>query len=250
MNITSKSIIGNIVGLNYKTAEIFKKYALDFCCGGQQSIEEACTSNGLSTATIEAIVQELINCLEENKEKQNRTYGSWPLDKLTDHIEVMHHSYVEAKIPIIKAHLNKIEEVHGNDHPELVEINSIFTDAAGQLAMHMKKEELILFPYIRKLAKAKREYSKLVKPHFGTIKNPILQMEEEHNFEGEAFKKIGLLSHNYVIPKDGCTTYSVTFGLLKEFEEDLNLHIHKENNILFPRAIALEEEIQTTNHTS
>ncbi len=243
MKITITSIVGDIVANNYKTAEIFKNYEIDFCCGGQQSIEDVGKKENLSTIAVANLVKEINNFLEEKDAKQTIDYRNWPLDKLTDHIETTHHAYVEAKIPVLKTYLDKIESVHGKDHPELAEINSIFIDASGQLAMHMKKEELVLFPFIRKIAKAKREGTTLEVPHFGTIKNPIKKMDEEHDFEGEAFKKIAALSNNYQVPEDACNTYKVTFGLLQEFEDNLHLHIHKENNILFQKAIKLEEEL-------
>lgn len=243
MKITIKSIVGDIVADNYKTAEIFKNYDIDFCCGGQQTIEDACKKTSLSSIGVAVLVKDINDFLEEKDTKQPIDYRNWPLDELTDHIETTHHAYVEAKIPILKAYLDKIESVHGKDHPELAEINTIFKDASGQLAMHMKKEELVLFPFIRKIAKAKREGSKLKAPHFGTIKNPIQKMNEEHDFEGEAFRKITALSNNYTVPQDGCNTYKVVFGMLQEFEDNLHLHIHKENNILFQKAIKLEEEL-------
>lgn len=243
MKITSKSIVGDIVADNYKTAEIFKKHNIDFCCGGQQSLIEACEKGSLSLTTAETILEEINSFFEENKKEQEIDYRNWPLDKLVDHIEKKHHAYVEAKIPIVKEYLDKIEAVHGRKHPELIEINRVFKEASGQLVMHMKKEELILFPFIRKMAKAKREHIKISKPSFETIKNPIGQMDEEHDFEGEAFRKIAALSNNFQLPKDACNTYRVAFGILEEFEDDLQLHIHKENNILFRRAIKLEEEL-------
>lgn len=243
MEITSKSIVGDIVAENYKVAEIFKDFNIDFCCGGQQTIEEACKNENISTVTTQTIVKLVNTFFKVDKMVQNMDYRNSPLDELTDHIETTHHAYVESKIPVIKGYLDKIESAHGKVHPELIEINSIFKDATGQLVMHMKKEELILFPFIRKLAKAKRENSPLEVPSFGTIKNPIQKMDEEHDFEGEAFRKIAALSNNFEVPEDGCNSYRVAFGLLKEFEADLHLHIHKENNILFRRAIELEQEL-------
>ena len=109
--------------------------------------------------------------------------------------------------------------------------------------MHMKKEELILFPFIRKMAKAKQENTKLDTPNFGTVQNPIEMMMEEHTTEGDRFRKIETLSNNYTPPEDACNTYRVTFALLNEFEQDLHMHIHLENNILFPRAIELEKQL-------
>ncbi len=243
MKITSQSIVGDIVANNYKTAEIFKHYNIDFCCGGQLSIEDACKKENVSATDVDEILKSVKTFLRKNNEIQNIDFRNWPLDKLTDHIETKHHGYVEEKIPVLKQYLDKIESAHGKKHPELAEINDIFRDAAGQLVMHMKKEELILFPFIKKMAKAERDNLELEIPHFGTIKTPIGKMDEEHDFEGEAFRKIATLSNNYTVPKDGCNTYRVAFGMLQEFEEDLHLHIHKENNILFQRAITLEEKL-------
>tara|TARA_B110001452_G_scaffold163404_1_gene136232 strand:+ start:6143 stop:6883 length:741 start_codon:yes stop_codon:yes gene_type:complete len=243
MKITPKSIVGDIVADNYKTAEIFKKHNIDFCCGGQQTIEEACLKEAVSGADSKTLIQSVNAFLEQSGKEQAEDYRHWPLDNLVEHILAKHHAYVEAKIPVIKEYLDKIESAHGQKHPELSEVNSIFKDASGELVMHMKKEELMLFPYIQKMVKAKRENSKLSIPPFETIKNPISKMDEEHEFEGEAFRKIEKLTNNYTMPKDGCNSYRVAFGMLKEFDEDLHLHIHKENNILFQRAIALEEEL-------
>ncbi len=152
-----------------------------------------------------------------------------------------YHRYVEEKIQEIKSYLGKICKVHGNHHPELFEINELFHACAGELAMHMKKEELILFPFIRKMVKAKLQGTPLDASHFGTVENPINMMKHEHDAEGERFRKIFQLSNSYTPPQDACNTYKVTFALLKEFEEDLHLHIHLENNILFPKAVEMEK---------
>jgi regulator of cell morphogenesis and NO signaling len=169
-------------------------------------------------------------------------YQSWPIDLLADYIEKKHHRYVEEKSLEIKPYLEKICKVHGGHHPELFKINEHFNTAAGELAMHMKKEELILFPFIRKMAKAKQEHSGIGTPTFGTVQNPIQMMMNEHSAEGDRFRKIEELSNNYTPPENACNTYKVTFALLKEFERDLHLHIHLENNILFPKAIELEKD--------
>lgn len=163
---------------------------------------------------------------------------------MADYIEKKHHRYVEEKTREITPYLDKICRVHGDRHPELFEINEHFNATAGELAAHMKKEELILFPFVRKMAKAKQENTKLEAPHFGTVENPIQMMMHEHTAEGERFRKIETLSNNYTPPEDACNTYRVTFALLKEFEADLHLHIHLENNILFPKAIELEKQLK------
>jgi regulator of cell morphogenesis and NO signaling len=150
---------------------------------------------------------------------------------------------VEEKSMEIVPYLNKICEVHGERHPELFEINALFNASVGVLSQHMKKEELVLFPYIQKMVQAKHEGTKIVVPGFGSIENLIRIMEEEHTIEGERFRKIEELSNHYTTPADACNTYRVTIALLKEFEDDLHLHIHLENNILFPKSIKLEKEV-------
>lgn len=138
--------------------------------------------------------------------------------------------------------MDKLCKFHGNHNPELFEIKEQFNALAGELAVHMKKEELILFPYIRKMVVSKNNHEEMWHPGFGTVQNPIQTMMHEHDIEGERFGKISELSSNYNPPSHVCNTYKVTYSLLKEFEDDLHLHIHLENNILFPKAIELEKE--------
>jgi len=239
MNIQENQIIGELVAQDYRTASIFKKYGIDFCCQGNRTIEDACAEKKLNS---ELIVMDL-NQLQQARTDHSTDYISWPIDLLADYIEKKHHRYVEEKTQEIKPYLDKICRVHGERHPELFEINKHFNATAGELAMHMKKEELVLFPFIRKMAKAKQEGVKIETPNFGTVQNPIQMMMDEHTTEGERFREIETLSNNYAPPHDACNTYRVTFALLKEFEQDLHLHIHLENNILFPKGIELEKEL-------
>jgi regulator of cell morphogenesis and NO signaling len=240
MKIQENNIIGELVAQDYRAASVFKKYGIDFCCRGNRTIQDACEAKNIDASSV------LVDLNEANKASTASSidYQSWPLDLLVDYIEKKHHRYVEDKTQEIKPYLDKICRVHGDRHPELLEINNLFNEAAGELAAHMKKEELILFPFIRKIAKAKLENAKLEAPHFGTVENPIQMMMHEHNTEGERFRKIENLSDNYTPPLDACNTYRVTFALLKEFEADLHLHIHLENNILFPKAIELEQHLK------
>ncbi|MEA1785026.1 iron-sulfur cluster repair di-iron protein [Arenibacter sp. GZD96] len=239
MNIQKHQIIGELVAQNYKAASVFKKYGIDFCCNGNRTINEACAKENIALTTV---LQDLDIALQK-KEDNGIDYQSWPLDLLADYIEKKHHSYVVEKTAEILPYLNKVCNVHGARHPELLEIKAHFDATAGELAMHMKKEELILFPYVRKMAKAKKEGTKTAAPHFGSVQNPIQAMMHEHSTEGDRFRKIAELTHNYTPPQDACSTYKVTYALLNEFEQDLHLHIHLENNILFPKAIQLEKEL-------
>ncbi|MGB4205176.1 MAG: iron-sulfur cluster repair di-iron protein [Bacteroidales bacterium] len=238
MKITKESIIGELVALDYRTASVFKNNKIDFCCNGNRTIEDACNQKQIEYSTL---LQQLDQIVSGNKES-GVDYNSWPLDLLADYIEKKHHRYVDTKIQEIKPYLEKVIKVHSGHHPELIEIGKLFEESADELTKHMKKEELMLFPHIRKMVQAEHSGSKVQAP-FGTVQNPIKMMMLEHDNEGERFRKISSLSDNYTPPADACNTYRVTYSLLKEFEDDLHLHIHLENNILFPKAIILEESL-------
>lgn len=239
MNIQENSIIGKMVAQDYRTATVFKKHNIDFCCQGNRTIKEACLQKNIETSIV-------LNELDKTQNTQTASasdYQSWPIDLLADYIEKKHHRYVVEKTGELIPYLDKVCRVHGARHPELLEIKEHFNAAAGELAMHMKKEEHILFPFIRQMVNAEQENNELDPPQFGTVLHPINMMMEEHNTEGERFRKIDALSNHYEPPQDACTTYKVTFALLNEFEQDLHLHIHLENNILFPKAIELENRL-------
>lgn len=239
MNIQEDQIIGELVANDYRTASVFKKYNIDFCCQGNRTINDACEAKEIDGKLVVAD----LNALVQSQQPGSIDYQSWPMDLLAEYIEKKHHRYVEEKTLEIKPYLEKIARVHGGRHPELLEINEHFNATAGELAMHMKKEELIVFPFIKKMVKAKEEGIAITAPNFESIQFPIQAMMDEHTNEGDRFRLIEALSNNYTTPEDGCNTYKVTFALLKEFEQDLHLHIHLENNILFPRAIELEKEL-------
>ncbi|WP_276967933.1 iron-sulfur cluster repair di-iron protein [Chryseobacterium sp.] len=234
---TRTDFIGNMVAEDFRTAAIFKRHGIDFCCKGGRTIEEACSHKKLAP---EKIYEEL-DALPKN-ESFSIDFKSWPLDLLTDYIEKTHHRYVEEKTPVLQAFLDKLCKVHGGRHPELLEINSLFNESAHDLAAHMKKEELILFPFVKNMVKAKISGSPLPKPHFGTVENPVHMMEHEHTVEGDRFRRIAEITNEYLPPADACNTYKVAFAMLQDFENDLHQHIHLENNILFPKAIRLEKE--------
>jgi regulator of cell morphogenesis and NO signaling len=242
MEVDQNQIIGKLVARDYRTASIFKKYEIDFCCQGNRTIADAVENENLN---LEAVLCDLQLVAESNEITMD--FISWPLDVLTDYIEKKHHRYVDARSLEIKQYLNKICSVHGEHHPELFEIQQQFNAAAGELAAHMKKEEFILFPFIRKLAKASHENGSFNMPTFGSIQSLMALMQQDHQTEGERFRKIEELSDNYTPPEDACNTYRLSLSLLREFEQDLHLHIHLENNILFPGAIELEKELVTNN---
>ncbi len=238
MSISKQTIISELVAKDYRTAAVFKQNKIDFCCNGNRTIDEACALKNIDTENLIAQLESA----SAQQENASIDYNTWPLDLLADYIEKKHHRYVENKIQEIMPFLEKIMKVHGDRHPELVTVFELFRDSSGELTMHMKKEELILFPFIRKMVKAQQENTTVQAP-FGTVQNPIGMMMHEHTAEGERFRQIAELTNNYTPPADACNTYRVTFSLLKEYEEDLHMHIHLENNILFPKAVKLEETL-------
>ena len=241
MEIHKNQNIGELVAQDYRAASVFKKYGIDFCCQGNRTIDDASNAKEIDVDIILKDLNEVTNTHASNN--TGIDFKTWPLDLLADYIEKTHHRYVEDKTPQIIPYLDKICEVHGEKHPELYQIKDLFQKVVENLVQHMKKEELLLFPFIRKMEKAKRSGELLQKLNFDSIKNLVNEMEDEHFAEGDRFRDIERLSHNYTPPEDACNTYRVTFAMLKEFEEDLHLHIHLENNILFPKSILMEEEL-------
>ncbi|MBS1550415.1 MAG: iron-sulfur cluster repair di-iron protein [Bacteroidetes bacterium] len=236
---TLNKTIGEMVAEDFRTAAVFKKFGIDFCCKGNRSIEEACEPKNINPKDIYAAIENM-NATQES----SGDFNSWPLDLLADYVEKVHHSYVAEKTPVLLQFLNKVSRVHGDRHPELIEIYQLFEDSAQDLAAHMKKEELILFPFIKKMMHAEKNNLELDNPHFGTVENPVAMMKHDHEMEGERFRQIAELSDNYQFPEDACNTYRVTYQMLEEFENDLHKHIHLENNILFPKAVELEKKLR------
>lgn len=234
---TKTDYIGAMVAEDFRTAAVFKKYGIDFCCKGGRTISDACEKKGIDE---QKIYEEIENLPKSGG--ANIDFTSWPLDLLADYVEKTHHRYVEEKTPVLQVFLDKLCKVHGERHPELFEIRELFDESAKDLAAHMKKEELILFPFVRNMIKAQQTGEALRQPHFGTVENPVNMMQHEHTVEGERFEKITQLTDGYTPPEDACNTYKVAFAMLQDFENDLHTHIHLENNILFPKSIHLEKD--------
>jgi regulator of cell morphogenesis and NO signaling len=229
----------SIVTKDFHTAAVFEKYSLDFCCRGGKTIDEACKEKGISPETV---LNDLL-MVQNDADIASTPYAEWEPDVLCDYIVSNHHSYVTTMIPVLYTHTKKIAAVHGENHPELLTIAEHFETVAIELQQHMKKEEHLLFPFIRTLAAAKRQNSSAVPAPFGSVKNPIRMMEKEHQNAGDEMYSIRSLSSGYTVPADGCTTYRITYQELQDFENDLHQHVHLENNILFPKAIQLEQEM-------
>ena len=239
MNISTSTPVGEVVKLNFRTAPLFQANRIDYCCGGSKTISQACAEAGIEP---EPLIEQLEQ-LAGQTDPDTQFINNLSPDDLIDYIIKRHHRYVQNSIPFLRQNLAKICDVHGENHPELFEVRELFEGSAGNLTMHMQKEELMLFPYIKKMVHAKTGNSALGKSPFGSVSNPIAMMISEHENEGIRFEKIAGLTNRYTPPADACTTYRVTISQLEDFERDLHRHIHLENNILFPKAAELEAEL-------
>lgn len=231
--------IRDVVVEDYRTAAVFQRYGLDFCCGGGATIEHACRKKGLDA---DRIVDDLETVMNTSGSDQPDV-GAWDVDFLAEYILQTHHRYVRSVLPSILQHADKVARVHGAVRLELVEIARLFSLVAADLEAHMAKEEQILFPYIKSLARAEAAKEPT---QFETVRNPIRMMEVEHEAAGAMMREIRTLSNDYTPPADACMTYRVLFNELEAFEQDLHRHVHLENNLLFPKAIALEAESKET----
>ena len=206
---------------------VFTKYNIDYCCGGHRSLEDACKRIGLDPEKIKREIAERgIQVTPEALRPDN-----WSSSLLIDFIIQNHHSYVTQSIPEVQAFLDKVCDAHGNECLELLQIRETFLDLAEDLTRHMEKEELVLFPAIKRLeSKAGTDH-----PLGAMIQPPVLAMEQEHEIAGDLIKQIRVLSNNYTPPDFACPTFRITYKKLQAFDNDLMKHIHLENNILFPR---------------
>ncbi|MCB7482097.1 iron-sulfur cluster repair di-iron protein [Christiangramia sediminis] len=240
MELTPERTVADYVTENIKASHIFKKYGIDFCCGGGISLEKACADKGVEYSQL---LEELQNL--DLTERKGVSFNDLPINELIDYIVEKHHKYVEANIGLLIQYSSKVAKVHGANSPELIEVNKLFQKVAGELASHLKKEELILFPFIKKMLIAEREGTPINIPHFNTVENPIKMMEDEHEEAGNIFKEIARITNNYTPPAHACNTYRALFDKLDEFEQDLHQHIHLENNILHPKALKLEKKLRS-----
>ncbi len=235
----SQRLLSELVAENFEYASVFEKYGMDFCCKGKRKLEDVCNEKGVDT---EIVVNELEK-LQSSCESDANNYGSWDLSFLIDYIINNHHSYVLNQIPVLKAHTEKIAEVHGVNHPELSEVKDMFRQLSEELLSHMEKEEKIIFPIIKEIENEYKRNGTLGELPFQSIKDQIEQMENEHTSAGDLLYKMRDITGNYYLPDDACTTYEITFKEIDAFEKDLHKHIHLENNILFPKAIKMEFDL-------
>lgn len=227
--------IGELVAEDYRTAQVFEKYGIDFCCGGKAFFNETCRRQGIDG---DAILSEIAESRREPIER-GRDYGAWALPFLIDYIINAHHGYLNEDMGPIAGYAHKIADVHGSNHPEVIEIAAIFDQIVAGMTAHLREEEDVLFPAIKRIDEAKKAGVTPLPEDAGAIQDSLVRLGREHEEIGDAVHKIRHLSGEYAIPADVCNTFVLTYKKLKEFEDDLHMHVHLENNILFPKAAHL-----------
>lgn len=240
MNMNADTTIRHIVADDFRAASVFQRHGIDFCCGGNRPVADACRELGLDARAVETELEAATSQAAPGLPR----FNAWDLDFLTGYIVSNHHGYVRQAIPTLLAHTRKVADVHGERHPEVKAIAEQFENIATALAQHMAKEEQMLFPYINALVAASRGGAAAPFAPFGSVANPIRMMEIEHQSAGDEMASIRRLSGGYEPPADACTTFKVTYQELLAFEADLHQHVHLENNILFPKAVALERALR------
>lgn len=232
---SAAATVGEIVAADFRTARVFEAHGIDFCCGGKVSLASICTEKGLDPAALQQEISAAISAPVE----RSHNYAAWALPFLADYIVNTHHAYLNENTDQIAAYASKIASVHGANHPEVIEIAAIFAKIATDLAAHLREEEEVLFPAIRRIDAATKAGKQAESEDVATIRASLGKLDHEHQEIGDAVHAIRHLANGYTIPDDVCNTYVVTYRKLREFEDDLHKHVHLENNILFPKAARL-----------
>jgi regulator of cell morphogenesis and NO signaling len=231
-----ETTVGQWVARRPSTSRIFESFGIDYCCGGNKTLGQACAEQRLDP-------QAVLARLQEDEHSGAGPAASWldaPLAELCDHIEVTHHAYLKTELPRLTEIVAKVVRVHGADHAELKSVQQALAELRAELEPHMFKEEQILFPAIRWL---ERSQSPVAFP-FGSIANPIGMMELEHDGAGNALRQIREFTRDYEVPDGACNTYRAMLDGLHALEQDMHVHVHKENSILFPRAVQRETALR------
>lgn len=219
-------------------SRVFERLGIDYCCGGKRPLEEACREKGLDPAVVAAELDRAD--ASASATEQVVDVARMRMSELCDHIELTHHAMLRIELPRLTALAEKVSGAHGERRPEMREVRDVFLRFRGELEMHMAKEEMVLFPMIRTM----EESTSLPAFHCGSVTNPIRMMEHEHDDAGVALARMRALTHDYSPPADACNSFRALLDGLRELELDMHAHVHKENNVLFPRAARREEELR------
>ena len=241
MDRIENATVAEIAAHSLAAVRVFEKYGLDYCCGGTRPLAEACSQKGHDAA---AVKEELEAALSETPAADD-DWSASPLRRLCDHIEAAHHGYLRRELPAIQTRLDRVYSLYNQRYgPTLIGLPEAYAELRQELEPHMRKEEVVLFPAIRAIEEAMEAHRPPPRLIFGSVANPIHLMEAEHDHAGTALQKIREITDNFDIPLHACVTYRALMTGLSELETDLHLHIHLENNILFPRAARMETTLR------
>ncbi|HMD84129.1 MAG TPA: iron-sulfur cluster repair di-iron protein [Terriglobia bacterium] len=241
MSVTMEKTVRELALEKPGAARVFERLGIDYCCGGKQTLEQACR---VASLPVDVVLDALEVAHHSGQAfPKDRDWQTGPLADLISHIKNTHHTYTREEIARLGPLFDKVCSVHGERHPELLELRATFQSLAQELTTHMMKEEMVLFPYMERMEESVIQKEPIVPPPFGTVRNPVAMMEHEHDSAGNALRTLRATSNGYAAPPDACVSYQTLYKTLAEFEADLHQHIHLENNVLFPRAIALENTI-------
>ncbi|HZQ22206.1 MAG TPA: iron-sulfur cluster repair di-iron protein [Terriglobales bacterium] len=238
MNLSAQKTVRELALENFAATRIFEELGIDYCCGGNRPLEEACRAANLNPDQVLDSLEMALNA--RRAASADRNWQTEPLSDLIEHIKATHHKSTRDAIARIPPLLDKVCSAHGKNHPELIHVRGVFRGLAQELTTHMLKEEIVLFPYITRMEDATIAKEPLLPAPFGSVQNPVTMMEHEHDSAGTALRAMKTASAGYVPPPDACVSYQTLYRALTEFERDLHQHIHLENNVLFPRAVAIE----------
>jgi regulator of cell morphogenesis and NO signaling len=237
MNVAMEKSVRELALENPAATRIFEKLGIDYCCCGSKSLEEACRAASLN---IGEVLDSLEKACEASPAQGDRDWQIKPLATLIAHIQNTHHKYTREEIARLGPLFTKVCSVHSKNHPELLRIYDLVQGLAQELNAHLMKEEMILFPYITRMEAAVMQNEPIARPPFGSVQNPVSMMEHEHDSAGNALRAMREAANGYSAPADACVSYQTLYKALADFEADLHQHIHLENNVLFPRAVAME----------
>jgi regulator of cell morphogenesis and NO signaling len=221
------------------TTRVFEEFKIDYCCHGDTPFDEACLTVGASPE----VVFQKIDSLVGAPGAEVKSLATLPLDELIDHILDKHHVYTKDEMAHLTPLMAKVASRHGDHYQYLLELKELFAAVCEDLGPHMMKEEMVLFPYIRQLEYKYSNKMNAAFPPFGTLRHPIGMMTVEHEEVGELLSKMRAITNDYTLPDGACPSFTALYHRLAEFERDIHQHIHLENNILFPRAVALEKKV-------
>ena len=228
--------VGAWVTSHPATSRVFEQHGIDYCCGGNRPLEEACSKGKIDA---QAVLAELTEVVSKDGSQLQEDFSAKSLTEMCDAIVATHHAYLKRELPRLTQLVDKVASVHGDQHQWLNSLKASYDQLRDELNPHMFKEEQILFPAIRTIEQS----GQVPTFPFGSVDNPIRMMEHEHDVAGHALRDIRAASSDFALPEGGCNTFRAMLDGLRELEADLHGHIHKENNILFPQASRLAAEL-------